>query len=68
MISALTLLNLDECEGRYASYLDLSDQMRKFATHPLLDLQEQKVDINGAGLEELQLPPILSTPKACSYC
>lgn len=40
MISALTLLGLSENEGRYASYLDLSDQIRKYSKHPLIDLHE----------------------------
>lgn len=40
MVSALTLLGLDENEGRYASYLNLAEQIRKYAKNPIADLHE----------------------------
>lgn len=40
MISALTALELHEMEGRYASYLDLTDFIRKWSREVAQDLQE----------------------------
>ena len=40
MVSALTLLNLDISEARYASYLDLADNIRKYCKNPIEDLHE----------------------------
>lgn len=40
LVSALTLLNLGDSEGRYASYLDLADLMRKYCKNPINDLHE----------------------------
>ena len=40
MVSALTILELDEMLGRYASYADLADQIRGRFTHPTATLRE----------------------------
>lgn len=40
LVSALTLLNLNETMGRYASYLELADHMRRYCRHPSRDLME----------------------------
>ncbi len=40
MTSALTLLNLDEMQARYASYLDLADIIRKYSEQPIKQLRE----------------------------
>lgn len=40
MVSGLTLLGLDESEGRYASYLDMADQIRRHNREPINDLHE----------------------------
>jgi len=40
MVSALTLLQLDEMEGRYASYLDLADQITRNCKMLITDLHE----------------------------
>jgi serine/threonine-protein kinase HipA len=38
--SALTLLGLSETEGRYASYLELADVMKRYCKDPVSDLHE----------------------------
>ena len=40
MVSALTILGLDELGGRYASYADLADQIRARFTEPAATLRE----------------------------
>ncbi len=40
MISALTILSLDEMEGRYASYLNLADEIRRCCKQPIITLRE----------------------------
>ena len=40
MLSALSLLDLDEMEARYASYLDLADCVRKHFVDPIATLTE----------------------------
>jgi serine/threonine-protein kinase HipA len=40
IISALTMLGLSETEGRYASYLELADLMRRYCKNPMSDLRE----------------------------
>lgn len=40
MVSALTILGLDEMFGRYASYADLAVQMRERFTNPAVTLRE----------------------------
>jgi len=40
MVSALTILGLDEMAGRYASYADLAIQVRERFTHPADTLRE----------------------------
>ncbi len=40
MVSALTILGLDEHGGRYASYADLADQIRARFTTPDATLKE----------------------------
>jgi serine/threonine-protein kinase HipA len=40
MVSALTILGLDELGGRYATYADLADQVRVRFTDPLTTLRE----------------------------
>ena len=39
VVSALTLLGLDEIEGHYASYIDLSDLIRRDCKNPTKDLE-----------------------------
>jgi serine/threonine-protein kinase HipA len=40
MVSALTVLGLDEMTGRYASYEDLAEKLRSFQINPKRDLTE----------------------------
>lgn len=40
MISGLTILGLEETEARFASYLNLADQIRLTSSHPQEDLRE----------------------------